>query len=111
MFEIGTLAFLGDIGGGELLVVFAAILLLFGGKQLPPMARSLGKMIEDLRRASQEFRDQLLNADRENEPPEPESQPPAPAPTSPAPPADPAIHPSSLHGGEQDGKEPRERAG
>lgn len=55
----------GDIGGPELFVVFAAILLLFGGKRLPSIARQIGRMAEDLRRASQEFKDQLLRADDE----------------------------------------------
>lgn len=63
----GSLALIGDIGGGELLLVFAAILMLFGGKKLPSIARSLGKTVEDLRRTSQDFREQLLNADRELE--------------------------------------------
>ncbi len=57
------MALVGDIGGGELLVVFAAILMLFGGKRLPSIARSIGRTFEDMRRASQDFRDQLMNAD------------------------------------------------
>lgn len=64
---IMTLAFLGDIGGGELLVVFLAILFLFGGKRLPSIARSIGKATEDLRKASQDFKHQLMNADSELE--------------------------------------------
>ena len=59
------LALIGDIGGGELLVVLAATLMLFGGKKLPSIARTLGKAVADLRRASEDFREQLMNADRE----------------------------------------------
>lgn len=69
------LAFLGDIGGGEILVVLAAILMLFGGKKLPSIARSLGKSMEELRRASQEFREQLVNADSETDSPSPNLAP------------------------------------
>jgi sec-independent protein translocase protein TatA len=58
-------ALIGDIGGGELLLVLAATLMLFGGKKLPSIARTLGRTVEDLRRASQDFRDQLMNADRD----------------------------------------------
>jgi sec-independent protein translocase protein TatA len=61
----GPLALIGDIGGGELLLVMSAVLMLFGSKRLPAIARSLGKTLEDLRRASQDFRSQLMNADRE----------------------------------------------
>jgi len=54
---------IGDVGGGELLVVFAAILLLFGGKRLPSIARTIGKTMEHLRKTSRDFKYQLLNAD------------------------------------------------
>ena len=58
-----TLAFLGDVGGGEVLVIFAAILILFGSKRLPEIARSIGRTLEELRRASENFRDQIMKAD------------------------------------------------
>ncbi len=41
------------IGSGELIVIFGIILLLFGGKRLPELARSLGKGIREFKRASQ----------------------------------------------------------
>ena len=50
----------GSQGPVELLVVFTLILLLFGAKRLPDVARKLGGVIMDLRRASQDFRDQLM---------------------------------------------------
>ena len=62
-------AFIGDVGGSEILVILAAILMLFGGKKLPSIARSLGRTVETLRRSADDFRDQLLNADREPDPP------------------------------------------
>jgi sec-independent protein translocase protein TatA len=60
-----TCAFLGDIGGAELLVVFVAILLLFGGKQLPSIARQMSRALEQLRKASQDFKNQLMEANEE----------------------------------------------
>lgn len=78
------LALFGDVGGGELLVVFAAILLLFGGKRLPSIARTVGKTLSDLRKASQDFKDQVLHADEppadQPEEPGPESSPKEPPP-------------------------------
>lgn len=54
------MAFLFDsIGSGELLVIFLVSLLLFGPKRLPEIARTLGKAMEQLRRASREFHDQI----------------------------------------------------
>ena len=41
------------LGTGELIVIFCIILLLFGGKRLPELARSLGKGIREFKRASQ----------------------------------------------------------
>lgn len=71
------LALFGDVGGGEMLVVLAAILLLFGGKRLPSIARTVGKTLSDLRRASQDFKDQVLHADEtlDGKPEEPGSEP------------------------------------
>ena len=99
-----TLAFLGSsIGFGELAVVFLAVLILFGPRRLPEIARSIGKALEQLRHASQEFKDQVMNIEQEitrEEPPdlmpdspkvEPPAVPPAGQPSAApsAPPAEP----------------------
>jgi sec-independent protein translocase protein TatA len=39
------------IGTGELIVILCVILVLFGGKKLPELARSLGKGIREFKRA------------------------------------------------------------
>ncbi|MEI6564472.1 MAG: twin-arginine translocase TatA/TatE family subunit [bacterium] len=75
------LAFLEDVGGGEVLVILAAVLILFGGKGLPTIARKLGKTSRELQKAAQEFKNQLLEADQEtsglpNPPPPPKEKPP-----------------------------------
>lgn len=58
-----VLGFLGDLGAGEILVILAAILILFGGKGLPAMARKLGQLTHDLQKATQDFKRQILTAD------------------------------------------------
>ena len=45
-----TPAFLGNMSIGEILVILLVILLVFGAKRIPELARSLGK-------ASREFKD------------------------------------------------------
>ena len=61
------LAFLGGaVGPGEFVLVFAAVLLLFGPKKIPEIARTLGKAVSEMRRASREFQDQVM---RIEEPP------------------------------------------
>ena len=44
---------------GELLVVVIAVLILFGGKRLPEMARQLGKTMRTFRRYYNEFRKEI----------------------------------------------------
>lgn len=40
------------IGTGELIVIFLVILLLFGGKKLPELAKSLGEGIREFKKAA-----------------------------------------------------------
>ena len=42
-----------DIGGGELMLILGAALLLFGGDKLPGLAKGLGKGIRDFKEASE----------------------------------------------------------
>lgn len=48
-----------DVGGGELLLIVIAILLLFGPEKLPELARSFGKGMSHLRKAQTEFQRNL----------------------------------------------------
>ena len=43
------------LGAGEILVILLVALLLFGGKRLPELARSLGQGIREFKKASQEI--------------------------------------------------------
>ncbi len=64
-----ALSFLSGLpGGGEVLLLFVAILVFFGTKKLPGIARSIGRALEQLRSASDEFKDQLMNIDEEPRP-------------------------------------------
>lgn len=55
------LAFLG-MGGTEMIIVFVAVLLLFGPKKLPELARGLGKGIREFKKASNEVTEELQRA-------------------------------------------------
>ena len=41
------------VGTGELIIILCVILVLFGGKKLPELARSLGKGIREFKKACQ----------------------------------------------------------
>lgn len=53
------LLFLGDIGGGEMLVVLTAVLLLFGSDKLPSLARTLGRGMREFNDAKREIKNEL----------------------------------------------------
>lgn len=53
----------GSIGGSEVVVLFIVILLVVGPRRLPGLAREAGRIISHLRRAAQDFRDQILKMD------------------------------------------------
>ena len=45
----------GTLGTPEMVVIFLIILLLFGAKKLPGLARGLGKSMGEFKKARQEF--------------------------------------------------------
>jgi sec-independent protein translocase protein TatA len=45
---------LNNIGSTELLVIAAILLVLFGGKKLPELARGVGDSIKEFRKAAKE---------------------------------------------------------
>ncbi|GAB4365597.1 MAG: hypothetical protein Kow0042_04970 [Calditrichia bacterium] len=47
------------IGPPELLVIFLIILILFGAKRLPELARSLGRSINEFKNATQNIKEDL----------------------------------------------------
>ena len=45
----------GNIGAKELLLILLIVLILFGGRKLPELARSLGKGLREFKKAAKEF--------------------------------------------------------
>lgn len=80
--ESNLLAFLG---WPEIVGILLVLLLLFGAKKLPELARGLGKGINEFKRASRDVQDELQRAVEEEPPPpppRPATPPPASAPVS-----------------------------
>jgi len=46
----------GTLGGPELFLIFVVALIVFGPRKLPDIGKSLGKMMSEFRRASNDFR-------------------------------------------------------
>jgi len=51
----------GTLGGPELFLIFVVALIIFGPRKLPEIGKSLGKMMGEFRRASNEFRSTIEN--------------------------------------------------
>jgi len=63
------LGFLGGIGGAEMFLIIAILLLLFGGKKIPELMKGLGrgmKEFKDASNAKEEKQDDKKNPDKEN---------------------------------------------
>jgi sec-independent protein translocase protein TatA len=54
MFESNDLLFLffGNLSSGELILIFAVVLLLFGARRIPELAKGLGKGIREFKDAT-----------------------------------------------------------
>ena len=57
----------GMPGGSEWMVILLVVLLLFGAKRLPELARGLGKSIREFKKATSEVEDNIREAMREEE--------------------------------------------
>ncbi len=59
------LLFFGSFGGQEMMIVFLIVLLLFGAKKLPQLARGVGKSMGEFKRARDEFEHEITSAEHE----------------------------------------------
>jgi sec-independent protein translocase protein TatA len=62
------------LGGPQVILILAIVIILFGAKKIPELARGVGLGIKEFKKASKEVTDEINNAAHE----------PAPAPVSPA---------------------------
>lgn len=59
MITTNILVFIGGLGGTEILLLLFVILLLFGAKKIPELARGLGKGIREFKDATKEIKNEL----------------------------------------------------
>ena len=58
-----NLAFIGSMGAPEIIMIFIVILLLFGAKKLPELARGIGKSMGEFKKAKEEFEHEITRAE------------------------------------------------
>ena len=56
---------MGPLGYPEMVVIFLIILLLFGAKKLPQLARGVGKSMGEFKKAKDEFEHEITRAEDE----------------------------------------------
>lgn len=59
-------AFLGGLGGWEILLIMLVILVFFGAKRIPELARGLGKGIREFKDATTEIKDNIEDGGTQN---------------------------------------------
>ena len=74
----------GMLNGWEIVLILAVVLVLFGAKKLPELARGLGQGIREFKKSTREVTDELQSA-MDAEPPPPPPQKKIPIPEAPPP--------------------------
>jgi sec-independent protein translocase protein TatA len=67
-----------NLGGGEVIVILVLVLVLFGAKKLPELAKGLGTGIKEFKKATREVTDEVHSAMEDVPPPPPKRLPPTP---------------------------------
>src|SRR5499427_8808096 len=75
--EMSLLASFMNLAGPDLIVILLIVLVLFGAKKLPELARGMGQAVKEFQKAKDEFTDELHKAGN-----------------TPAPPAAPSVQPA-----------------
>src|ERR1041384_2561829 len=69
---IGSLT---NLAGPDLLIILLIVLVLFGAKKLPELARGMGQAVKEFQKAKDEFTDELHKAGNNPSPATPSVQP------------------------------------
>ena len=59
---------MGSFGGMEWVVIILVVLLLFGAKKIPELARGLGQGINEFRRASDDIKKEINRSTQDDDP-------------------------------------------
>ncbi len=59
-------AFLGNLGGPEIFLIVLFVLIFFGAKKIPELARGLGRGIREFKDATKEIKDEIEEGVRDD---------------------------------------------
>lgn len=74
--------FAGMLGGWEIVLILAVVLILFGAKKLPELAKGLGTGIKEFKKATREVTDEISTA-MDDQSAQSKRLPPTPPPSAP----------------------------
>lgn len=60
------LLFIGNLGTGEIILLVLLVVMLFGAKKIPELARGMGKGIREFKDATKEIKNDIENASNED---------------------------------------------
>ncbi len=63
---MNTLFAIFNLGGGEIILILALVLILFGAKKLPELAKGLGTGIKEFKKATRDVTDEIQNSVNDN---------------------------------------------
>lgn len=72
--------FAGFVGGWEIILILAVVLILFGAKKLPELAKGLGQGIKEFKKATKEVTEEVTSAMDETPSPPPQKRLPSSTP-------------------------------
>ncbi len=61
---MNTLAFFSNLAGPDLLIILFLVLVLFGAKKLPGLARGMGQAVKEFQKAKDDFVGEIHTADQ-----------------------------------------------
>jgi sec-independent protein translocase protein TatA len=55
----------GNLGAGEIILIVLVILILFGAKKIPELARGIGKGMSEFKKGLKDVEDEIKSTDKE----------------------------------------------
>jgi len=55
----------GNLGAGEIILILLVVLILFGAKKIPELAKGLGKGMSEFKKGLKEVENEIKDADKE----------------------------------------------
>ncbi len=56
----------GNLGAGEIILILLVILILFGAKKIPELARGIGKGMSEFKKGLKDVEDEIKSSDSES---------------------------------------------